>query len=87
MAKVDGDVPFLPYGTRALGIQRLFDSWIHVLGHGRRRQTLAGSGKEIVLARVSQTRQGVAGSRLAEREAISGATDGANLVNCLEDRQ
>ena len=34
-----------------------------------------------------ETRQGVAGSRLAECEAISGATDGAKLVDGLEDRQ
>ena len=58
-----------------------------VLGDGRRRQTLAGSDEEIVLARLSQTGQGVAGRRLAERQAISGTTDGAELVNGLKDRQ
>ena len=68
-------------------IQRLFDGRIHVLSHGRRRQTLAGSDEEIVPARLSQTGQGMAGSRLTERQVISGTTDGAELVNGLKDRQ
>ena len=29
----------------------------------------------------------MAGSRLAEREAVGGSTDGAELVNGLKDRQ
>ena len=45
------------------------------------RQNLVGPDEEIVLACIPQTRQGVAGSRLAEREAISGATDGARLID------
>ncbi len=43
--------------------------------------------EEIVLAHVSQTGQGVAGRRLAERQAISGTTDGAELVNGLKNGQ
>ena len=73
--------------TCAQCLQRLFDGRIHFLGDGRRRQTLAGSDEEIVLAHLSQTGQGVAGRRLAERQAISGTTDGAELVNGLKDRQ
>ena len=73
--------------SSAQGIQRLFDRRIHLLRDGSWRQTLVGSDEEIVLARVSQTRQGMAGRRLAECEVISGATDGAELVNGLKDGQ
>ena len=70
----------------AQSVQRLFDSRIHFLGDGRRSETLAGSGEEIVLACLSQTGQGVAGRRLAERQLISGTTDGASFVNGFKDR-
>jgi hypothetical protein len=46
-----------------------------------------GADEEIVLAYLSQTGQGMAGSRLAEREAISGTTDATDLVVGLKDRQ
>src|SRR4051794_3540912 len=68
-------------------LQCLLDSRIHFFGDGRRRQTLAGSDEEAILTYVSQTGQGVAGRRLAERQVISGTTDGAVLVNSLENGQ
>ena len=82
-----GSKPLASARLSAQCIQRLFDGRIHFLGDGRRRQTLAGSDEEIVLAYLSETGQGVAGGRLAERKLISGTTDGAHLVNGLEDRQ
>src|SRR5215469_3579737 len=72
---------------RAQGIQRLLDRRIHLLRYRCGRQTLACSDEEIVLARIPEARQGVAGSRLAECEAIGGTTDGAKLVDGLEDCQ
>ena len=73
--------------TRAQSAERLFDSRKHLPGHGRRGQTLGRSGEEIVPAYISETRQGVAGSRLTERETIGGSSDAAMFVNSLEDRQ
>jgi hypothetical protein len=73
--------------ARAQSLQRLIDSGIHRPGYGRRRQTLPGSDKEVVVACLPQAGQGVAGSRLAEREAIGGTADGAKLVNGLKYRQ
>ena len=56
-------------------LQRLFDGGIHFVGDGRWRQTLAGSDEESILANFPSDGQGVAGRRLAERQAVSGATD------------
>ena len=63
------------------------DRRIHFFGDGGRRQTLAGSDEEIVVARLSQTGQGMAGRRLTERQVISGSADGTELINGLKDRQ
>ena len=73
--------------SSAQGIQRLLDRRIHFSGDDRWRQALAGSDKEVVLAHLSQTGQGVAGRRLAERQVISSSTDSAKLVNGHKDCQ
>src|SRR6516162_1520731 len=77
-------------GLRQAGAQIFqspVDSWIHLLSHGCRRQTLWRPDEQFVFAYLSQPGQRVAGSGLAEREAIGGSTDAADLVDRLKDRQ
>ena len=51
---------------------------MHFFGDGRWRQTLAASDeRDQSITRLSQAGQGMAGSRLTERQVISGTTDGA----------